>query len=241
MRRGSFRCCIALAAVLTVAATAFSAAPASYRVDAERLRAMVSEHIDTNMPWAPGCARFEITGRLDDVVLPSEKFSYSIQGRDDDRFLGDSTYMVKFSVNGLPVRQKHVTARIEVLMDIVVAKRALGRNEVLSAEDVAVAKKWMRGTPYQVFTDPADVVGKKLCADLWQNMEIRRSMVRDVPVVKKGKLVRIVLENRFMNVHTIGLTEEDGMNGQMIRVQNVSSKKVVYARVESASVVRVGF
>ena len=54
-------------------------------------------------------------------------------------------------------------------------------------------------------------------------------------------MVRIVLENKTMSVHTIGLTEEDGANGQMIRVQNISSKKIVYARVESASVVRVEF
>ncbi len=241
MRRARLLCCIALAMVLGTAAPAFSAPPVSYRVDAERVRAMVSDYIDSNMPWAPGCARFEITGRLDDVVLPSENFSYSISGRTDDRFLGDSTYMVRFLVNGLPVRQKHVTAKIEVLMDIVVARRALRRDEILSPEDVMVAKKWMRGTPYQVFTDPADVVGKKLGTDLWQNMEVRRSMVKDVPVVKKGKMVRIVLENKFMNVHTVGLTEEDGANGQMIRVQNISSKKIIYARVESASVVRVEF
>ncbi len=240
MRRGRLLWCIALAMVLTAAAA--SAAPsASYRVDAERLRAMVGEYLDAHMPWAPGCARFEIMGRLDDVLLPAEKFSYSISGRTDDRFLGDSTYAVKFFVNGLPVRQKHVTAKIEVLMDIVVARRTLSRDEILSPEDVGIGKKWMRGTPYQVFTDPADVVGKKLCADLWQNMEIRRSMVREIPTVKKGRLVRIVLENKSMNVNTVGLTEEDGANGQMIRVQNISSKKVVYARVESASVVRVEF
>ncbi len=241
MRQGKLLCCIALAMVLAATTPAFSAPPVSYKVDAERVRAMVSDYIDSNMPWAPGCARFEITGRLDDVVLPSENFSYSISGRTDDRFLGDSTYMVKFLVNGLPVRQKHITAKIEVLMDIVVAKRALRRDEILFPEDVMVAKKWMRRTPYQVFTDPADVVGKKLGTDLWQNMEVRRSMVKDVPVVKKGKMVRIVLENKFMNVHTVGLTEEDGANGQMIRVQNISSKKIVYARVESASVVRVEF
>jgi len=241
MKRKSGVFWVVLALLLCAPPGAMSKAPASYRPDAERIRALVGEYIETHMPWDPGQVRYEMTGRLDDVSLPAEKFSCSVHGRADDRYLGDSSYVVKFFVNGLPVRQKHVAARIEVLMDVVVANRALRRNEILSPDDIAVTKKWMRSPPYQVFTDPAEVAGKRLCADLWQNMEVRRSMVRENPVVKKGGLVRIVLENEQMSVHTIGRTEEDGSNGQMIRVQNVSSKKIVYGRVESASVVRVEF
>ena len=45
---------VALAMVLAATTPAFSAPPVSYKVDAERVRAMVSDYIDSNMPWAPG-------------------------------------------------------------------------------------------------------------------------------------------------------------------------------------------
>jgi flagella basal body P-ring formation protein FlgA len=44
-----------------------------------------------------------------------------------------------------------------------------------------------------------------------------------------------------MMISAMGLCEEDGAQGDLIRVQNTSSKKTVFARVMGASLVKVDF
>jgi flagella basal body P-ring formation protein FlgA len=43
-----------------------------------------------------------------------------------------------------------------------------------------------------------------------------------------------------MRISTVGIPEEDGIAGSMIRIKNITSKKIIYARVLGASLVGVG-
>jgi flagella basal body P-ring formation protein FlgA len=92
-----------------------------------------------------------------------------------------------------------------------------------------------------VLTDAGEVVGKKAAVRLNAGTEITRQMLRSVPVVKKGEVVRIVLESGPMMISTVGLCQEDGGRGDLVRVQNLSSKKIIFARVMAQSLVKVEF
>jgi len=59
--------------------------------------------------------------------------------------------------------------------------------------------------------------------------------------VKRGKIVCINLERGPLKISTIGISEEDGARGAIIRVRNVSSNRMVYARVVGANTVQVEF
>jgi flagella basal body P-ring formation protein FlgA len=66
-------------------------------------------------------------------------------------------------------------------------------------------------------------------------------MLKTVKTIKRGKMVKIVLENGPMMIVTFGLSEEDGSRGDFIKVRNISSNKIVYAKVIDDSSVRVDF
>jgi len=44
-----------------------------------------------------------------------------------------------------------------------------------------------------------------------------------------------------MMISTVGLCQEDGGRGDLVRVQNLSSKKIIFARVMAQSLVKVEF
>jgi flagella basal body P-ring formation protein FlgA len=90
-------------------------------------------------------------------------------------------------------------------------------------------------------TQIEDAVGKYLYGDVRPNTEIKRSMLRSVKTIKRGKVVKMVLENGPMTIMTFGLCEEDGSRGDFIRVKNISSNKTVFARVLDSSSVRVEY
>ena len=54
-------------------------------------------------------------------------------------------------------------------------------------------------------------------------------------------MVQVILESGAINITTMGLSEEDGAEGSFVRVRNVSSNKIIYARVIGDSRVKVDF
>jgi flagella basal body P-ring formation protein FlgA len=71
--------------------------------------------------------------------------------------------------------------------------------------------------------------------------EILATMLKSAPLVRKGKMVKMVFDNGSMQIVTVGLSEEDGVAGNIIRVKNITSNKIIYARVLSDSLVGIEF
>jgi flagellar basal body P-ring formation protein FlgA len=71
--------------------------------------------------------------------------------------------------------------------------------------------------------------------------EILATMLKSPPLVRKGKMVKMVFDNGSMHIVTVGLSEEDGVAGNIIRVKNITSNKIIYARVLSDSLVGIEF
>jgi flagellar basal body P-ring formation protein FlgA len=71
--------------------------------------------------------------------------------------------------------------------------------------------------------------------------ELKASLLKEPVVVKKGKNVRINLERGTMVISTMGISEEDGLAGSMIRVRNIASNRIIYAKVMDSETVRIEF
>ena len=126
-------------------------------------------------------------------------------------------------------------------MDVVVSTKALYRNIKINRDDVRLAKKWFNRLPSNIISSTDAVVGMKLRTSVKPNAEITGNMVRTIPMVKRGKPVKIIFENGPMRITTLGLSDQDGLHGELIKVKNISSKNMIYARVMGNSLVKVEF
>ena len=61
------------------------------------------------------------------------------------------------------------------------------------------------------------------------------------PLVKRGDVVSIIAESKDLKVTTLGVAKEKGSLGGRILVENLTSKKEVYAYVIDSNKVRVEF
>jgi len=66
-------------------------------------------------------------------------------------------------------------------------------------------------------------------------------MLKMFPLVRRGKMVRIILESGPLTVLTSGQSQEDGARDDLVRVKNLSSSKIIYARVVDDNTVKVEF
>jgi flagella basal body P-ring formation protein FlgA len=112
---------------------------------------------------------------------------------------------------------------------------------VIGPDDVRVVKRWLTREPQQVITSVEEAVGKRISSSVRPNRDITRTMLRDVPLVKRGRLVKMFLNNGFINIATVGQIQEDGAMGSLVRVKNMTSQRIVYARVVGDSLVQVDF
>lgn len=207
----------------------------------ETIKTAVREYIEKNMPWQKSVVRVEFPAGVSDLRMTGKKITYRVLSKSNEDFIGDSYFTVKCYENGTFLDGKTVKARIELLMDVVVSTKSLYRNVKIECGDVKLIKKWFNRLPSNIISDTDVVVGMKLRTNVKPNTEITGNMVRSIPIVKKGKPVRIVFENGSMRITTIGLSDQDGMHGELIKVRNISSRKMIYARVMGNSLVKVEF
>ena len=205
------------------------------------IKEAVKKHIEDNATWPKDRIRVEFLGPVPEVAIPAGAANLQVRSRAGEHYIGRTSFVVRFCKGDTFVREETIRVRIEVLTDVVASTHGIPRDHVIGPDDVTVTSKWMDTATTGVLTDAGEVVGKKAAVRLNAGTEITRQMLRSVPVVKKGEVVRIVLESGPMMISTVGLCQEDGGRGDLVRVQNLSSKKIIFARVMAQSLVKVEF
>lgn len=210
-------------------------------IDQDKLNRAVGLHIEKNMPWMKGSMRFEILSALPQLAMPEGKVTWKVESRGNEDYLGETNFVLKLYNNGVLFREEPIRARIEVLREFVIGTKNMGRNHVVAAEDISLQKRWVRSITLNSISDMNDVIGKSLCLSVRPNTEITGNMLKAVNAVTRGRIVQVILDSGAINITTMGMAEEDGVEGSFVRVRNISSNKIIYARVVGESKVKVDF
>jgi flagella basal body P-ring formation protein FlgA len=210
-------------------------------IDQDKLNRAVGLHIEKNMPWMKGSMRFEILSALPQLAIPEGKVTWKVESRGNEDYLGETNFVLKLYNNGVLFREEPIRARIEVLREFVISTKNMGRNHVVAAEDISLQKRWVRSIPLNSISHMNDVIGKSLCLSVRPNTEITGNMLKAVNAVTRGRIVQVILDSGAINITTMGMAEEDGVEGSFVRVRNISSNKIIYARVVGESKVKVDF
>ena len=210
-------------------------------IKGETIKTYVRTYIEKNISWPKNVVWVEFPSTVSDLRLTGKKITCRVLSQRNEDFIGNSSFVFKCYENGTFLNGKTVRVKIEVLMDVVVSTKSLHRNIKINRDDVRLAKKWFNRLPSNIISSLDAVVGMKLRTSVKPNAEITGNMVRPIPMVKRGKPVKIIFENGPMRITTLGLSDQDGLYGELIKVRNVSSKNMIYARVMGNSLVKVEF
>jgi flagella basal body P-ring formation protein FlgA len=204
-------------------------------------RAAVREYIEANMPWSPESVRVDFLSKEPESLPQNREVVLRVEPAGNQDFIGDMVFLVKSYKDGNLLRTESVRTRIEVQRDVVTAARGLSAGIVLAESDVRTVSRWIRRIHPHALSSPEETSGKRLTAKVAAGAEIFATMLKEIPLVRKGKMVKMVFDNGAMQIVTVGLSEEDGVAGNIIRVKNITSNKIIYARVLSDSLVGIGF
>ena len=135
----------------------------------------------------------------------------------------------------------HVAAHIDGEVNALITRHPLPRGTLIQDSDLEfVLKKYSQLNH-----------GYYGSANLLKNMEAKRNikagqiltpnLIKAQKLVLRGQHITIIAKNGVLNLRTKGKALMDGQRGQTIKVSNLNSKKLIYARVVSAGIVEINF
>lgn len=214
---------------------------ASEDVPPAELRRLVEEHLARELGPGAGDAVVRAVETHGAVLVPSGGWTATVSTPPGTALVGRVRLSVDFRQDDRVVRTAWVTAEVGRYAAVVVATRAVGRGEVLTAGDLTVERQDLAELPRSIVTDPAELVGMAVRQPLLPWAPVRREQVGADALVRRGDAVMIVATQGGLRITAPGEVRQDGARGDSVPVTNRASGKEVVARVVDARTVAVEF
>ena len=210
-------------------------------VDSDKIKRIFKNHILKSADWPAEDITFETISTPARLILPEGRLDWEIRDRSGDNHIGNVHLVVVFRVDGKPVRKVSVSGRVRIRQMVIRAARNLRPGDLIENKDISSSSEEMDYLPKETLNNRNEIIGKRAVRSIRENQLITAGMVEDPPVVEKGSRVLIKAESDRILITTIGKVLEDGRNGDLVKVVNISSGKEIYATVKGPELVVVSF
>jgi flagellar basal body P-ring formation protein FlgA len=213
----------------------------SIELSNEYIEKIVLEFISGRLPYDDKQVKIDKIRFDDNVLLPTGNITYVVNLAKNQNIRGNTTFFVDFSVNGQFEKRVWVSANIDVFADVVATNKPLGKHQLITEDDIQMVKMNLADLPANIITNPEEAMGMRAKRAINYQEVLRPDLVEMPPLVKRGTIVSIIAKSETLQISTLGKAKERGHKGQMISVENIDSKKSVFARVLDSNTVVVDY
>lgn len=146
---------------------------------------------------------------------------------------------VRVLQDGVVTANVPVRVKVASFGDVVVARQPIARGTILGEDDLRVEERRLDELPTTVLTDPALAVGREARVALAAGKPLTMQGLANAVLVKRGDLVRVLVEKGGMRLSISGEAMDTGGAGERVRVVNASSKRELVGRVVDHGTVSV--
>ena|GEM_PF-649916 len=174
--------------------------------------------------------------KYDVDVVPQGKIPSGVLSGPASIVPGSASTNLKFRDN--TGKESSVLVRFTWYQPVQILKRSIKRGEIIRAEDIG-ERSVKIVTPNVYASTPEEVTGKSTRKALQQGEMILLSLVADVPIIQKGKLITLFVNLDGLMIESKGEAQQSGFEGDVISVKNLASKKIVSGVIRSPERVEV--
>jgi flagellar basal body P-ring formation protein FlgA len=131
----------------------------------------------------------------------------------------------------------YTSVNVESQAPVLVARRALARNAEITAADFQLESRRVPGIISAYVTDPGALSGQRLSRPVAAGEPLSLESLAPANLIHRGQQVVLLAHSGTLEVRMNGIALADGRASDHIRVQNVSSQRVVEGVVRSDTVV----
>jgi flagella basal body P-ring formation protein FlgA len=221
-------------------AVAMSGAVAAQAVDREPLeaiRATAESFVKSQLPRGANVA--SVTAGTLDSRLRLVRCTSGMHAQLPAGVSLQSRTMVGVACDG-PVRwMVYVPVTVESRIAVLVLKHPVPRDARLTIEDVTVESRQVTGLSTAYLTSANDLEARAVQRPLPMGTTLTMDMFKPDLVIKHGQEVTLVASAGGIEVRAAGRALADAAGGTRLKVQNLSSLKVVEGVAEGPDLVRV--
>ena len=172
-----------------------------------------------------------------DSRLKLQACDVPLETYDSPNGLNGGRGVVGVRCNGSKPWKLYVPVRVALIEQVVVSRRPLIRGQTLQADDVALAEADTSTLHHAYFTHLDDVVGLRTKRAVDAGDTLHAGLLRRERLVKRGAQVQIVATTGGLHVTMRGKALADGSHGDRIRVENLTSGRVITGTVDRRGVI----
>lgn len=204
----------------------------------EKLQQIVDEYLAAHSDdLPPADIRFIVDDSPIPFMLPSGDLKWEVIPSDPG-ILGSSRFVIIFRVDGKVRKNMSLTGRFEAMAPVAVASADVPKGSLIESRHLVMETRDITRFRKPCL-DPSQLEGRMALRGIRAGSVIELSMVQAPPLVRKGEVVKIVLNQGGIFLSTLGVARNDGGKDELIKVENISSNKILQCRVSAAGLVEV--
>jgi flagella basal body P-ring formation protein FlgA len=173
-------------------------------------------------------------------IIPVEMTPVSIVSQlDYDSSSGRFTAALTVTGEGMNPIDSRISGRVEEMVEAPVALTRLLPETVLRSDDVRIARVRTASLQNEVARSVDQIVGMQLRRPVAAGQPLRLADLIRPPLVRRGSTVQIELSSSGLSVTGQAVALDAGVDGERIRVQNMTSHAFLFAQVVGPGQVRV--
>ncbi len=160
---------------------------------------------------------------------------------DSNKDRGNIDLIVSATSNSIPLFKVPVNFKVRVFEYVAISKKRIGRHRNLTRENIFIDKREttkMRGI---AFSSMENLVGKMTTKVIQPNTILTEGIVEIPPTITQGSLIRMFIKANGFKIVTKGIAQQTGNTGEVIKVKNLDSKKILYGKIIDSDKVQIVF
>jgi flagellar basal body P-ring formation protein FlgA len=147
--------------------------------------------------------------------------------------------LIELRCTGYPAWHIYVPVRLVGTSQVTIAARAIVPGSVLTDKDVRVEQRDIPELPPGYLDDPTVAIGLTAGRPISSGAVITNQLLVGAKAVQRGQTVTLVADAGSMSIRMAGRALSDGLINQRVKVENLSSGKVVEGIARSEQVVEI--
>ncbi len=216
------------------------------RVKGNKLRDVYAriyrDYVLTHMPWD----KDEVT--ITDIKVGGTTYipgknniTYKVVANSRLSYFGNTPLSIVLLKDQKRVGSVRVIGKVNVFKPVAKTARSIKSHEVIESDDIRFVKENLADLSPDVITDPEEIIGKEAVHSFRANEIVRKRDIEEPLVIQKGDIVTILISTPGLVITSKGQALEGGRLGQVMKVKNIATRRVVLGMVKGHKTVQVAF
>jgi len=170
------------------------------------------------------------------IAVPLDgRFDLTIERLSYDRETGRFNAQLRVTGPEFSPKNAVIDGIAHSVAEIPVTTRTIPKGGVIAEDDITWIEVRAGNIRRQTATELDQILGQEAKRQIRPDSPIRFNDLRSPRLVRKGSLVTLTVQTRYMLLQTNGQAVEDGALGDVVRILNLKSRKTVRGIVQGDS------